>query len=551
MGAFEEAVLAWRTSRDPRDAAAAEAIAAAEPERPALPASGKAKDVAIWNAVEREGDWRDFPRLHATMTAGKSPLALERVPVLAKRDDPRFVPGLIATLERPPYTAGTSKKFWQAVVSALAETRDVRARDGMELLSKRYKLINDTHLGAWLAGAMSKAAAGMEVAWEEAKTKAKPGRLDELLARVIAAPDDDDARLVYADAASEAGDRRGELIVLQVERAAGRGSPERSDLEREKFLGAEKELALALAPAANKIELERGFPAKVELANSGIDLVIDAPEWGTVHTLTRAAVGPVAPLLRFLDGERLPNLVTVESIKAKWIDKLRQPTFPWKRVSIINDNGLKPFHLTRFPQLRELSLHGIGRLNGELFAAAPLLESVTLDELTRWDNGAVFGHHPALRRLALRLWTTPERFAGAPVRELAVRTMDIAAADAWLRAVPTVTSLEIEIDKPDWAATAALFDAHPKLESLMLDRVRGDVLLTRTPKGLTLTALPGPRWEAFYPELVSAAPVLRSGGVSSFVLFPEGPRHRIRPLHEDLVAMLRTAWPDLEHRELL
>jgi len=516
----------------------------------------------------------------ATLAAGKSPLASERVPVLAAREDPRLVPGLLATLEDPPYTAGTSKKFWQAVVAALAATGDPRARDGMDSLSKRYKTINDTHLGGWIAGAMSKAAAAMPppkplTAKQEAalvdlevailgtsgkpkpKTSPKPtASLEELLARIIAAPDDDDPRLVYADLASEQGDERGELILLQVDRAAGRGTPERSDLERKKFWrkGGLKYLALALSAAADSIELERGFPAKLELSITGLAQVLDAPEWGTVHTLTRAAVGQVTPLLRFLDSDRLPNLVEVESLKAKWIDKLRTPTFPWTRLTIMND-GLKPVHLGRFPKLTHLDIgdaYPVVRraLHAEVFAAAPTLESVTV-AMPGDVDATSFAGHPKLQRLVLRARGVADSFAGLPLRELAI-VANVPAADAWLRALPTVQTLELDLDDTDWKAATGLFDAHPKLQRLTLARRRGDVMLTRNKKrSLTLTALPTARWDKFYTEMIAAAPALRDGGVTSFIVHPEGPRHRVPPLHADVLTLLRTAWPDLEHRDVL
>jgi uncharacterized protein (TIGR02996 family) len=46
-------------------------------------------------------------------------------------------------------------------------------------------------------------------------------RLDDLRAAILAAPDDDEPRLIYADALLEEGDRRGEFIQIQIKLAAG------------------------------------------------------------------------------------------------------------------------------------------------------------------------------------------------------------------------------------------------------------------------------------------------------------------------------------------
>ncbi|MBX3226459.1 MAG: TIGR02996 domain-containing protein [Labilithrix sp.] len=571
---FEDALARWRATRHPRFAAIVLAIAAREPARagePPLGASGKAVDVAKWNAVEEARDWRDLPRLLALVAAGRSALALERVERLATWDDPRVVTALLELLEDPPFTAGSTRKLWQAVVAALEGSGDVRARDGMASLSLRYKTINDTDLGAWLAGAMSRAAAKMNeppplTAADEAQlaeheralfgevraepAPAPPAR-DDLFREIVESPDDDAARLVYADAASERGDPRGEFIVLQVERAAGRGTPERADLERRTFGRAE--LAAWSAPlgvAANTVTFERGFPAAVQLANTGLAQVATAREWGTVRRLTRMEHAPVKALLELLDGEHGRNLRDVGVVKPSLLAKLRTRELPWTHVTTRGDK-LAPEHLERLPGLVHLAIDGPGAFTRALFAAAPRLESVCLTAPFEGDGRSVFGAIPTLRRIELRTpgmtRSEPRYLAGVSVRELFVDA-SLRDAAAWLDAVPTVTALDLDLDDTHWDLLRPLFDARPELATITLARRRGDLVLSRDG---TITALLGPRWPRFYDELAAAAPVLASAGFARLVVEPEAPRHQKEGIPEATLAPLRAAWPDLELGERL
>ena len=91
---------------------------------------------------------------------------------------------------------------------------------------------------------------------------------DALLAGVIAAPDDDLPRLVYADWLEEAGDGdRAEFIRVQCRLAAAPGDPDRAALEaREADLLARRghEWALPLGPAVREWVYRRGFVERVE-----------------------------------------------------------------------------------------------------------------------------------------------------------------------------------------------------------------------------------------------------------------------------------------------
>jgi uncharacterized protein (TIGR02996 family) len=85
----------------------------------------------------------------------------------------------------------------------------------------------------------------------------------ELLAAVIAAPDDDAPRLAYAAWLSAQGDARGEFIEAQCRLARQRPNPQRRHelAERERELGKSlrKEFAAEVKKAADHWEIRRGF----------------------------------------------------------------------------------------------------------------------------------------------------------------------------------------------------------------------------------------------------------------------------------------------------
>lgn len=573
---FETALEAWRRTRSPRFAAIVDAISSKEPERELVGTSGKKVDVARWFALAEAGDWRDMPRLIATIASGNSPQALERVNKLAERDDPRLVPGLLALAESPPYTAGTSKKFWQALVAALEASRDPRARDGMIDLSKRYKTINDTHMGAWVAGAMSKAAAkigepppldakqeaalrqleiellgaaGATAPRPKAKASTSP---EEMFAAIVEAPDDDDARLVYADLLAEQGQNdRAELIVLQVERAAGRGTPQRADLERTKYTATKrtKEWGVPVSAAADDVRFERGFPHHVNLSNTGLGHVADAVEWGTVRSLERVAYAPANAVKAFFDGGRGKNLRQVSALLPRWLDKLRTATFPWTHVGLINEK-LAPAHLARFPDLTHLELSREG-VSASLFAALPNLESFELDDFVETDSADLFRDNPKLTRLVAGKNAKPDRFSGLRLRELHMRG-ELDTLEGWLEAVPTLREVHVRQRAYDISKLADLFDRHPTLQRLVFTFAHGSpgAELQRSGQSLALVAGPGPRWVRYYAELAEAAEPLK-GRAEKLVLYPPGPRHLVPGISELDLAVVEPAWPNIEVRELL
>ncbi|HEY1547533.1 MAG TPA: TIGR02996 domain-containing protein, partial [Kofleriaceae bacterium] len=98
---------------------------------------------------------------------------------------------------------------------------------------------------------------------------AKPKRdLEALYAAVYAAPDDDAPRAVLADALTDAGDPRGELIALQLREAAGDATPEMTERARELVQTHAKSWLGSLRPIVYRAELRRGFLHTLELEGS-------------------------------------------------------------------------------------------------------------------------------------------------------------------------------------------------------------------------------------------------------------------------------------------
>ena len=166
-------------------------------------------------------------------------------------------------------------------------------------------------------------------------------RTIELRAAVWEDPLSDDLRLVYADYLQDRGDPRGELVSLQVARAAS-GDPV-SDRERTLVRRIGFECAQPLAPyLASDFQLSRGFVAKCTVNDTPMPLELKwSPAWRTVDDLSTTSydllVNPHVrakrvgvsgrELVRLLDHTRLPFETVVgiapvdKSQRGVWLDE--------------------------------------------------------------------------------------------------------------------------------------------------------------------------------------------------------------------------------------
>jgi uncharacterized protein (TIGR02996 family) len=127
--------------------------------------------------------------------------------------------------------------------------------------------------------------------------KSKGGKtLEELLAAVYEAPDDDTVRQVYADALLEAGDPRGDFMVLQLKRA--RGEPLSPAEEKQEAALQKKHAKAWLGPLyevlqSKHLEFRKGFlySAQIRPVAKAIPPARNHPAWSTVRELNMATGG--------------------------------------------------------------------------------------------------------------------------------------------------------------------------------------------------------------------------------------------------------------------
>jgi uncharacterized protein (TIGR02996 family) len=239
----------------------------------------------------------------------------------------------------------------------------------------------------------------------------------ELLAEVYAHPDEDGPRLVYADALAEAGDPRGEFIVLQCERARTGGAPSRR--ERELLKGFERTWLGALEPVVLKsgVRYERGFVAACRYMSGRVDAA-QAPEWATVVDLdielqSRSATGsqslPLKPQLRALRRVRSLQVGDLAAIARHGC------ALAWDFVSVYawayHQNELLQLLHEGVPSLPRLSGFGIthplplafweAAITSPTLARVAHVETLLTERGTFGDYWRVLSRSPALRTASL------------------------------------------------------------------------------------------------------------------------------------------------------
>jgi len=139
---------------------------------------------------------------------------------------------------------------------------------------------------------------------------------ERLLAAIYADPARDEPRLVYADWLLDRGDPRGELIVLQCDRAR-RGDETPSARERE-LLEANRHLwagGLRDTIFPSEAVFTRGFLSSVWLSSWPNDATVGDPSWSTVEHMTCRSPDPLGPRFdRLLVDAPLRSLVAVKQL---------------------------------------------------------------------------------------------------------------------------------------------------------------------------------------------------------------------------------------------
>lgn len=600
--ALSTSIDAWRKTKHPRWAQLAEWAAAralaGEPERPVVGAGGKKADAEAWDALLAKDDPLDLARLFAALGTAKSPVAAERVAAIARRDDPRVVSGLLALLERPPWRAKTAMGFFRAIVTALERSRDVRAREGLASLADRYKGIIETSVGddlivlfrrtveklgdvapKPLTAAEEKKLAAAEAHFETERAaatrqraeKKDQGRSDEeLLAAIYAAPDDDAPRLVFADALTERGDVRGELISLQIRRARGEASPELIARERALTSDAKQRAAWAMPlSAGGECELARGFPVAVHLRERTAKSIVASPAWATVQRVTGFDVLSVKLTKTLLEPPVMRHVRSVSNLTEAQLDAAAPLAPQWRRL------GLRfiprPEALARFPSIRALALqeHQLYERDGQprTFPEDPLAGCPQLEELeiafAPARHARFFAPVKSLRSLEVSAWladwplepdafaaltrlerlfvtpVTPALVRGLPLTWLGTQQLTPDELAPVLAEVPSLTHFELRSSlRPAWFA--------PLLAGLRGSRVEtfsygGLTALGACRDGATLEV------RGYVPDakLTEVARTLAPGAVARVVRRPPGenPALGVSPAPgEEALAALRAAF---------
>lgn len=501
LDALKDAITAWRKNKDPRFAAIAEwATARALPEpRPLVGNSGKKADHDAWLALYAKKDLLDVPRLLATVGASKSALAVERLTLLAKLDDPRVITGIFGWLEKPPYSARTAMPFFKTCAKLIADSGDHRARAGLEDLAGRYKAIVTTTVGddfaavfrrtaaeldqvkrGPLPAALEKKAKELEALFEkegatQSRAKAKGASNqqtdDAFLAAIYAAPDDDAPRLVFADALTERGDVRGEFISLQLTRAKGNATPDGLKRERElcRDTKHKAQWALPLSQGA-EATFARGFPVKLMLDPRSFKNLVGLPALRTVHRVDGFNRDPpIKHTNAFLFHEHAALLKSAGTFSRDLFDALTGP-MNWEEVRLSFTPTAGDF--ARLPKLKRLELHvpwgappdarafaGLSRLESldqwgptstdpQLYASIPNVTELRLrNAISDEELARCLAPLTRLKRLELEWAPAPEALAGLRLEHLQVRNVGGGSANVagLLDALPSLRSLKFSI----------------------------------------------------------------------------------------------------------
>jgi uncharacterized protein (TIGR02996 family) len=322
---------------------------------------------------------------------------LERLEALrALRPDPRLAFALARFLrERPLFAQGQSsvERMYGGALEVMVQMEDVRQLALCdELLEEDAAFGNDVlrHLQAQLPEARARLAA---VPWTEPADAElwaamrpqdvlpyDPTSGEELLAAIYADPEDDGARLVYADWLQERGDPHGEFITLQTrppDELTCKRALHLLRLHKYDWLGPD------LSEVLYNVEFERGFlhSALVEQnarasRENWAKAVLD-PRLGTLHTLGkgRASAEHYLSLLRSphalgLRRIELPRVQVLEAL-------LEAPLLERRRF-----HQLDLSFVLREPMLDRLAeLPAFSELNCLFYRLSPSSLAALLDEL--------------------------------------------------------------------------------------------------------------------------------------------------------------------------
>lgn len=578
---LSDLVAAWRVHRAARLADLVDVVGAkVDGEVTPLVASKRAADLAAWTTRERARDPRDFGALMAAARGGGQDDVVAHVRALAAWDDPRLSRGLLALLADPPYAGVRSRGMLKVVLEALESTHDVRVVPLARELAGRYPSIVQSGTGGWVATELEALAARMstlsppsipdELARacaaleerlgptalegrhdEDRRTKTREA-LQHLEAMVHEAPDDDDRRLVFADALLEAGDPRGELVVLQLARA--RGTADAEQRAREQALRFDSSaLASWAQPLSNAgaCTFERGFPVAVSLFAKPARDVLASPAWATVRRLQGLDRWPKAVVLETLSRPGFAHVRDLGTISAAMLSAIAAArVWPFRAVHVSDAEALEAGALASFPSLESLYLRARGAFPPGSFRAPKLVE-LTVEGPTLDPESVPSG----LRRLVVRVPGVPPvplLSRQSALRALGLYVGSTTELEAALATLPALDELELSAER----LSPGAFARAPSLRRLCLSLNALRSVSSRELSGLSaLRALDLAFGASEHGALrsMTALESLRHVALSDVDDVPESPRlrelHMTAPAPEELARLLARL-PALEELHL-
>jgi uncharacterized protein (TIGR02996 family) len=259
--------------------------------RPPLAAKNLDELHAAWLAREAQHDPGDLPILLAAMRRQRSANAIAEMRLLmAWPRDPRTTTFLVALFEDPPYW---SRAAFEEVLGLCGRAGDPRLgpflarKDLLRHFLGGFETAVRTAIKKRAAEIVARTPLAPPIDDETAAlvrdAAPKKRAPDDALAAVYADPTNDAPKLVYADALVEAGDPRGELILLQA--GQKRGSKKRiGELVKKHarvWLG-----PLYDAVALDTVVWELGFPVEIDVdveRHAELRRTKGDPRWSTIR----------------------------------------------------------------------------------------------------------------------------------------------------------------------------------------------------------------------------------------------------------------------------
>lgn len=211
---------------------------------------------------------------------------------------------------------------------------------------------------------------------------------DTLLAAVLAAPDDDAPRLVYADALIQRGDPWGEMIVISCELAHYRRADRRWDDRGHALVKRLDELQATRFPAAGlQLTFERGFCTEIDVRGGDLG-VIAGPPFALLDSLVmRAAPGELERLAHWARlGELRKLRIEGHSERPRLREHVLHVVEPARalealelsRTDVTQADIAELFTLPQVRRLRHLSITANASLGGLGLLDWPPLEELDL-----------------------------------------------------------------------------------------------------------------------------------------------------------------------------